>query len=112
MLSIGEEYEEAAMDLGAPPRAVIRRILLPLLYPASFAIAFTDSLDFATVRYLSGPASSEPLAVKIYRLLHGSTQAINAAATFLLVATTLCDPPRLHGIEQQAKGNVAKASRA
>jgi spermidine/putrescine transport system permease protein len=64
MLSIGREYEEAAMDLGAPPRAVIRRILLPLLYPAifaifasfaSFAIAFGDSLDFVTVRYLSCP---------------------------------------------------------
>jgi spermidine/putrescine transport system permease protein len=32
ILSIGKEYEEAAMDLGALPRAVIRRILLPLLF--------------------------------------------------------------------------------
>jgi spermidine/putrescine transport system permease protein len=57
ILSIGKEYEEAALDLGAP-RAVISRILLPLLYPAilaSFAIAFADSLDFVTVRYLSCP---------------------------------------------------------
>lgn len=94
MLSIGKEYEEAAMDLGAPPRAAIRRILLPLLYPAifaSFAIVFADSLDdFVTVRYLSGPASSEPLSVKIYNFSRGSpTPAINAAATFLLVATTI-----------------------
>jgi spermidine/putrescine transport system permease protein len=94
MLSIGKEYEEAAMDLGAPPRAAIRRILLPLLYPAifaSFAIVFADSLDdFVTVRYLSGPATSEPLSVKIYNFSRGApTPAINAAATFLLVMTTL-----------------------
>lgn len=94
MLSIGKEYEEAAMDLGAPPRAAIRRILLPLLYPAifaSFAIVFADSIDdFVTVRYLSGPASSEPLSVKIYNFSRGApTPAINAAATFLLVTTTL-----------------------
>jgi spermidine/putrescine transport system permease protein len=94
MLSIGKEYEEAAMDLGAPPRAAIRRILLPLLYPAifaSFAIVFADSIDdFVTVRYLSGPASSEPLSVKIYNFSRGApTPAINAAATFLLVMTTL-----------------------
>src|SRR4029453_12411679 len=44
-----------AMDLRAPPRAAIRRILLPLLYPASFAIAFTVSLDFVAVGYLSDP---------------------------------------------------------
>jgi spermidine/putrescine transport system permease protein len=100
------------MDLSAPPRAAIRRILLPLLYPASFAIAFTVSLDFVAVRYLSGPASSEPLAVKFYKLLHGSTPATNAAATFLLVATTSCDPPRLHGGSSSKQSNVVTASRA
>jgi spermidine/putrescine transport system permease protein len=94
LLSIGKEYEEAAMDLGAPPRQAIRRVLLPMLYPAilaSFTVVFADSLDdFVTVRYLSGPASSEPLAVKIYNFSRGSpTPAINAAATFLLFATTL-----------------------
>jgi spermidine/putrescine transport system permease protein len=63
MLSIGKEYEEAAIDLGAPPRAAIRRILLPLQSPeifASFAIAFGSP-----------------------------TPAVNAAATFLLVTTTV-----------------------
>lgn len=94
MLAIGPEYEEAAMDLGAPPRAAIRRVLLPLLAPAifaSFAVVFADSIDnFVTVRYLSGPASSEPLSVKIYNFSRGApTPAINAAATFLLLTTTL-----------------------
>ena len=94
LLSIGKEYEEAAMDLGAPPGHAIRRVLLPMLYPAilaSFIVVFADSLDdFVTVRYLSGPATSEPLSVKIYNFSRGSpTPAINAAATFLLFATTL-----------------------
>jgi spermidine/putrescine transport system permease protein len=94
LLSIDKEYEEAAMDLGAPPRQAVRRVLLPMLYPAilaSFTVVFADSLDdFVTVRYLSGAASSEPLSVKIYNFSRGSpTPAVNAAATFLLFATTL-----------------------
>jgi spermidine/putrescine transport system permease protein len=93
LLSIGKEYEEAAMDLGAPPRQSIRRVLLPLLYPAifaSFALVFADTVDdFVTVNYLSGPAASEPLAVKIYTAARGSpTPAVNAAATLMLVSTT------------------------
>jgi spermidine/putrescine transport system permease protein len=94
LLTIGREYEEAASDLGAPPRQAIRRVLLPLLYPAIFAsaaIVFADSLDdFVTVRYLSGPATSEPLSVKIYNFTRAEpTPAVNAAATFLLVTTTI-----------------------
>jgi spermidine/putrescine transport system permease protein len=94
LLTIGRSYEEAASDLGAPPRQAIRRVLLPLLYPAIFAsaaIVFADSIDdFVTVRYLSGPASSEPLSVKIYNFTRAEpTPAVNAAATFLLVTTTV-----------------------
>jgi spermidine/putrescine transport system permease protein len=92
LLSIGPEYEEAAMDLGGSPTQAVRRALFPLLYPAIFASAalvFADTIDdFVTVRYLSGPASSEPLSVKIYDAARGSpTPAVNAAATFMLVAT-------------------------
>jgi spermidine/putrescine transport system permease protein len=94
LLTIGREYEEAASDLGAPPRQAIRRVLLPLLYPAIFASAalvFADTIDdFVTVKYLSGPATSEPLSVKIYNFSRAEpTPAVNAAASFLLVTTTL-----------------------
>jgi spermidine/putrescine transport system permease protein len=43
-----------------------------------------------TVRYLSGPASSEPLSVKIYSAARSSpTPAVNAAATVMLLTTLL-----------------------
>jgi len=40
LLSIGREYEEAAMDLGASPVRALRHVLLPLLSPAIFALGF------------------------------------------------------------------------
>ncbi|HEY1330084.1 MAG TPA: ABC transporter permease [Actinomycetota bacterium] len=94
LLSIGREYEEAAMDLGASPTRAVRRVLLPMLYPAilaSFVLVFADTIDdFITVRYLSGGANTEPLSVKIYNFTRGTpTPAINAAATFMLIMTTL-----------------------
>jgi len=53
LLSIGPEFEEAAMDLGASPTQALRRVLLPLLGPAilaSAALVFADSVDnFVTV---------------------------------------------------------------
>ena len=94
LLSIGKEYEEAGMDLGASPRQSVRRVLLPLLYPAilaSFAIVFADTVDdFVTVTYLSGPANSQPLSTVIYVTARASaTPAVTAAATLMLVSTTL-----------------------
>lgn len=92
LLSIGPEFEEAAMDLGATPNQSVRRVLLPLLWPAilaSVALVFADSVDnFVTVRYLSAQAPTEPLSVKIYSAARSSpTPAVNAAATVMLVAT-------------------------
>ena len=88
------------MDLGATPSQSIRRVLLPLLSPAilaSVALVFADSVDdFVTVRYLSGPANSEPLSVKIYSAARSSpTPAVNAAATVMLLATMRDDHRRL-----------------
>ena len=70
LMTIGKQYEQAAIDLGASPMAAIRRVLLPMLMPAIFASAvlvFADVIDdFVIVRYLSGDASTEPTSVKIY----------------------------------------------
>ncbi|MFL5797796.1 MAG: ABC transporter permease [Actinomycetota bacterium] len=92
LLTIGKEYEEAAMDLGASPTQALRRVLLPLLYPAIFASAvlvFADVIDdFVIVRYLSLGASTEPMGVKIYNAARSSpTPALNALASIMLVSS-------------------------
>jgi spermidine/putrescine transport system permease protein len=94
LLTIGAHYEEAARDLGASAIGAIRRIILPMLFPAIFASAilvFADVIDdFVLVRYLSGSSSTEPVSVKIYNTARAApTPALNALATLLLFAALL-----------------------
>jgi len=115
LLSIGKEYEEAAMDLGAPPRAAIRRVLLPMLYPAifaSFALVFADVVDdFVTVRYLSAGSNTETLSVKIYSAVRGTpTPVYNAAATFMLLTTVLAVAVVYVLYKQFGKGQTGSAT--
>jgi spermidine/putrescine transport system permease protein len=91
LATIGPQYEEAAMDLGASPLAALRRIIVPMLLPAIFAstvLVFADVIDdFVLVRYLSGDASTEPVSVKIYNTARAApTPALNALASLLLFA--------------------------
>ena len=92
LASIGPEYEEAAADLGAPPRDQLRRVLLPLLAPAiiaSAAVAFALSIDdFVVTQYLSSDASTTTVSMLLYSTARGSpTPALNAIATVALVIT-------------------------
>jgi spermidine/putrescine transport system permease protein len=92
LLSIGREYEEAAMDLGASPTRAVRMVLVPMLLPAifaSFMIVFADAIDdFIIVRYLSTGAPTETIPIKIYSTARGApTPALNALATIMLVST-------------------------
>lgn len=94
LLTIPKSYEEAGMDLGATPTQSVRRVLLPLLYPAVFAsvaLVFADSIDdFVTVRYLCASQTCQPLSVIIYGASRASpTPAVNAAATLMLTSTLL-----------------------
>jgi spermidine/putrescine transport system permease protein len=94
LLTIGSEYEEAAVDLGASPAGALWRVLLKMLVPAIFASAvlvFADVIDdFVIVRYLSGDSSTEPASVKIYNTARAATTpALNALATLMLVATLI-----------------------
>ena len=92
LLTIGPQYEEAARDLGASRLGAVRRVLLPMLYPAIFVSAilvFADVLDnFVLVRYLSANSSTETTSMKIYNTARAApTPALNAIATLILVAS-------------------------
>lgn len=94
LLTIGADYEEAAIDLGASPFGAVRRVLLKMLLPAIFASAvlvFADVIDdFILVRYLSGDSSTEPVSVKVYNTARAApTPALNALTTLLLAASLI-----------------------
>jgi spermidine/putrescine transport system permease protein len=94
LMTIGEQYEQAAIDLGASPMGAVRRVLLPMLTPAIFASAvlvFADVIDdFVIVRYLSLDSSTEPTSVKIYNTARAApTPALNALASLMLLASFL-----------------------
>jgi len=92
LFSIGRDYEEAAMDLGASPWEAMRRVLLPLLAPAllaSFAIVFALSIDdFVISQFLVAGADTVTIPVRLYsgaRL--APPPSLNALATMLMVFT-------------------------
>ncbi|WP_374431398.1 ABC transporter permease [Tabrizicola sp.] len=83
--------EEAALDLGASHSQVMRRILLPHLYPAigaGAAVAFFQSIEnFNVTQFTRGGADT--LTVYVFsQVRSGITPTINALA-FLLICVTL-----------------------
>jgi len=56
LITIGPDVEEAAADLGAPPLAVIWRVLLPLLAPAVAATTTVPMRIYAQARAAPTPA--------------------------------------------------------
>ncbi len=80
--------EQAARDLGATPRMVLRRITLPLIAPAIFGatvIAFAISFDEVLItNFTSGTTQTLPLFV-LSRLHRTIDPSVNAVATILLL---------------------------
>jgi putrescine transport system permease protein len=93
LASFDRSLEEAALDLGARPLAVLWRITLPGISPAlisGWLLAFTMSLDDLVVAsFVSGP-SATTLPMAVYSSVRiGVTPEINALATmFLAVVVT------------------------
>jgi spermidine/putrescine transport system permease protein len=89
--SFDSGLEEAALDLGANHGQVLRRILLPHLYPAiaaSAAIAFFQSIENFNVTLFT-KANATTLTVYVFSQVRaGITPKINALA-FLLILLTL-----------------------
>jgi putrescine transport system permease protein len=85
--------EEAAMDLGAPPLEVFRRVTLPLIagsVVSAWLLTFTLSLDDVVIAsFLSGPGSTTMPLVIFSRARLGLNPGVNAAATLIIVAVAL-----------------------
>ncbi len=84
--------EWAAADLGASPPNVLRRIVLPLIFPAILAgglIAVTLSIDeFVVTFFTVGPQLTLPIYIYT-QIKFGVTPEINAIATVVMLGTVL-----------------------
>lgn len=94
LVTIGHDVEEAAADLGAPPLAVVGRVLVPLLLPAmaaSLLVSFALSIDdFVVAQYLASGSDTTTVPMRIYSQARGGpTPALNALATIMLVVSLL-----------------------
>ena len=88
--SFDQGLEEAALDLGASHGQVMRRILLPHLYPAlgaGAAISFFQSIEnFNVTLFTRGGADT--LTVYVFsKVRSGITPTINALALLLIMVT-------------------------
>ena len=93
MPGFDRSLEEAALDLGARPLAVLWRITLPGISPALIAgwlLAFTLSLDDLVIAsFVSGP-SATTLPMAVYSSVRiGVTPEINALATVFLAVVVV-----------------------
>ena len=85
--------EEAAMDLGAPPRSAFRKVLVPYLMPAIVSgalMSFTLSLDELIVTYFTASAGTRTLPLEIFgRVKKGLDPTLNAISTVFILSTVV-----------------------
>lgn len=83
--------EEAALDLGAPPRATFFRVTLPLMAPGIVAgalLSFTISIDDYVITSFVAGVGATTLPLQIYSMLKvGVTPEVNAVSTLILAVT-------------------------
>jgi putrescine transport system permease protein len=88
-----ESLEEAAMDLGARPARVFRRITLPLIFPAilsGWLLAFTLSWDDLVIsQFVAGPDSTTLPMVIFSKVRLGVTPDVNALATLMVLVVAI-----------------------
>jgi spermidine/putrescine transport system permease protein len=85
--------EEAAMDLGADYPTTIRRIVLPLIFPAmisAWLTAFTVSFDeFALALFLAGPQPTFPVYLFSQLRFANRLPIMIALAVLLMIGTLI-----------------------
>ncbi|MCS6885315.1 MAG: extracellular solute-binding protein [Acidobacteriota bacterium] len=93
LISIGQVFEQAAMDLGATELQAFLLVTLPMLMPAVVSaalLAFTLSLDDYVITSFVAGGNYTTLTLQIYSMVKtGVTPEINAISTILLVVTIL-----------------------
>ena len=93
LAALGQEVEEAAMDLGATRLETFRLITLPALWPAILAaglLVFALSFDDFVLSFFTTGESPQPLPVRIWSAIRfGVTPTINAIGTFMLAVSVL-----------------------
>ena len=110
--SFDHSLEEAALDLGATHSQVMRRIMLPHLYPAigaGAAIAFFQSIEnFNITLFTRGNADT--LTVYVFsKVRSGITPTINALALILIVVTLVIMLYFEFARRRREKASVARA---
>ena len=89
LVGFDESLEEAALDLGARPAQVFRRITLPLIVPAllsGWLLSFTLSWDDVVIsQFVAGPGSSTLPMVIFSKVRLGVSPDINALATLMVL---------------------------
>lgn len=93
LISFDKNIFEAAKDLGANDALILRRIILPLLWPALFAawlLSFTLSLDDVIISYFVNGPEFQILPLLIYSLVcAGIKPEINALCSVLFCVTLI-----------------------
>ncbi|GAA1669723.1 hypothetical protein GCM10009745_10190 [Kribbella yunnanensis] len=93
--TLDPRLSDAAADLGAPPRAVFRRVTVPLAVPAVLAaavLASTASLDDVVAASMLGNVGTTTLPVFVYSTLRNGLRGDAAAASvgvMLLIAVVV-----------------------
>jgi len=89
LASFDETLVEAAMDLGAPPQRVFRRITLPLIFPAilsGWLMAFTLSWDDLVIsQFVAGPGATTLPMVIFSKVRLGVSPDVNALASIMML---------------------------
>lgn len=93
LTGMGEDLEEAALDLGAKPFRVLTDITLPRLAPgmiAGWLLAFTLSLDDLVIAsFVTGPGSNTLPILIFSRIRLGLRPDINALATIIILTVAI-----------------------
>ena len=94
LVGFDESLLEAALDLGARPAQVFRRITLPLIAPAllsGWLLSFTLSWDDVVIsQFVAGPGSSTLPMVIFSKVRLGVSPDVNALATLMVLLVATC----------------------